>query len=369
MHVPFFEYSKLYAHHAGEYREAIDDVLSRGAFILQSDIDDFESRLAAYLGVQAAIGVGNCTDGLSIALRAVGIGPGDEVIAPSHTFVATIATIVSAGATPVLVDCGDDHLIDPAAAEAAISPRTSAIIPVSLNGRAAELPRIVDVADRHGLVVIEDAAQALGASVEGVFAGTAGKAGAFSFYPAKTLGAFGDAGAIVTSDPDVARYARIYHDHGRNHDSGQVEMWGINSRLDNLQAAILNVQLTNYESNVQRRREVAAMYQAGLGHLAQLRLPPAPSDGRHYDIFQNYEIEAVDRDALQASLKADDIGTIVQWGGSAVHQFAGLKLDFDLPYTEALFGRMLLLPMNQLLTNEQVEHVVDSVCRHYASTS
>src|SRR5574338_316202 len=196
--IPFFNYRGAFAAEEEAYVAIFRDIIRRGAFIQQQDLADFEARLAAYLGVGYAIGVGNATDGLIFALRAAGFGPGDEIIFPSHTMVATAAAIAHVGATPVAVDCGPDHLIDPTSAERHITPRTRGIMPVQLNGRTADMDAIEAIAKRHNLRIVEDAAQGLGSSFKGRKAGTFGVAAAFSFYPAKILGCFGDGGAVVT---------------------------------------------------------------------------------------------------------------------------------------------------------------------------
>jgi len=363
--VPFFNYSGAFVAHTEAYVAILRDVLRRGAFIQQQDLADFEAHLAAYLGVRHAIGVGNATDGLHMAFRAAGIGPGDEVIFPSHTMVASAASAVFCGATVVPVDCGADHLIAPEAVEAAITPRTRAILPVHLNGRTCAMAPILALAERHGLVVIEDAAQALGSKYRGRFAGTFGLAAAFSFYPAKILGCLGDGGAVVTNDDAVARKIRLLRDHGRN-EQGEVECWGFNSRLDNLQAAVLDFQFRDYNAVIARRRALAQRYDERLRDLPELRLPPAPdSDPDHFDVFQNYEIEAERRDELREYLKRHGVDTLIQWGGKAVHQFKGLGLRANLPATEALFRRCLMLPMNLTLSDEDVEYVCACIRAFY----
>jgi dTDP-4-amino-4,6-dideoxygalactose transaminase len=312
----------------------------------------------------------NATDALHLAVRAAGLGPGDEVIFSSHTMVATPASIHFAGATPVPVECGPDHLIDPASVEAAITRRTKAIMPTQLNGRTADMEALCGIADRHGLAIIEDAAQGLGSRFKGRCAGTFGLAACISFYPAKTLGCFGDGGCAITNDDEMYRKLRLLRDHGRD-DTGEVVMWGLNSRLDNLQAAILNHKLKNYDSCIARRREIAALYQAALGDVEGLRLPPAPDqDPDHFDIFQNYELEADRRDELRQYLRECGVGTLVQWGGKAVHQFPGLGFCQRLPYTEQLFQRLLMLPMNTSLSNDDVQYVCDCIRSFYqAQTS
>lgn len=364
--VPFFNYQKAFGAGEEDYVRIFRDVVRRGAFILQADVERFEQNLAAYLGVQHAMGLANCTDALIIALRAAGLGSGDEVIFPSHTMVASPSSVFFVGATPVPVDCGPDHLIDPADVERAVTKRSKAIMPVQLNGRTADMDAITDIAERNGLLIIEDSAQGLGSKFRDRFAGTFGVAGTFSFYPAKILGCMGDGGALVTDDAEMARKVRLYRDHGRNLQTGEVEMWGLNSRLDNLQAAILDFQFRDYQRVIDRRRALAALYQQRLGDVPQLVLPPAPgSEPDHYDTYQNYEIEAERRDALRAVLKERGVGTQTQWGGKAVHQFRALGFSQRLPNTERLFESCLMLPMNLTLADEEVHYVCDRIREFY----
>jgi dTDP-4-amino-4,6-dideoxygalactose transaminase len=363
--IPFFNYKGAFAAREEEFVEVFRDITRRGAFIQQRDLEAFEQHLADYLGIKHAIGVGNATDGLAFAWKAAGLNPNDEVILPSHTMVASAASVVHAGGVPVLVDCGDDHLIDPNAIEVAITSRTRAIMPVQLNGRVADMDRISAIAERHDLFILEDAAQALGARFNDRYAGTFGRAAAFSFYPAKVLGCFGDGGAVVTNDDDIAHRVRLLRDHGRS-DSGEVIEWGFNSRLDNLQAAILDLQLRDYQSAVAHRRSLASRYDEELAQLRQVELPPSPTfDSAHFDVYQNYEIEADRRDDLRNYLQANGVGTIIQWGGKAIHQFAALGFSVQLPRTERLFKRCLMLPMNTMVTEGDVEYVAATIRRFY----
>jgi len=363
--VPFFDYPHLFLSEMKELTAIFQDVATRGAFIMQEDLARFERNLAAYVGVKHAVGVGNATDGLIIALRAVGVGPGDEVIFSSHTMVATAAAIHFAGATPVPVECGTDHLIDPEAVELAVTTRTRAILPTQLNGRMADMRSLEAIAARFGLVIVEDAAQALGARFGGKSAGSFGAAAAFSFFPAKTLGCLGDGGAVVTNSDFVHRGVLELHDHGRGAD-GEIVSWGLNSRLDNLQAAILDFRLASYLTAIDRRRALARIYGARLGGIEQLILPPGPADDtEHFDVFQNYEIEAERRDDLRAFLKSRQIGSALPWGGKAVHQWPRLNFQVSLPFTEKLFERVLLLPLNLSLTDDHVHYVCDAIETFY----
>jgi len=363
--IPFFNYKAAFAADEEAYLAILSNIIRRGAFIQQRDLADFEQHLASYLGVKHAIGVGNATDGLIMAFRAAGLGSGDEVIFPSHTMVASPASAAHAGATPVPVDMGPDHLIDPDAIEAAITPRTRALLPVHLNGRTCAMDAILDIARRYDLLVIEDAAQALGSQYRGRFAGTFGLAAGISFYPAKILGCFGDGGAVVTNDDEIARKVRLLRDHGRNED-GEVECWGLNSRLDNFQAAVLDHQFGQYDRIIAHRRRVASAYDESLRDIQSLVLPAAPgADANHFDVFQNYELEADRRDDLRAYLKEREIGTLIQWGGKAVHEFAGLGFRQSLPRTERFFTRCLMLPMNMMVSEDDARYIAACIREFY----
>ena len=368
MQIPFFRYSHVFGQQREEVLRAALSIMDRGAFILQDEVRVFEERIAAFIGAKHAIGVANATDALELSLRAAGIGPGDEVIVPSHTFVASAASIKNAGGTPVLADCGPDHLVDPGSVEALVTPRTRAIMPVQLNGRVARMDSLQVIADKHRLLIIEDSSQGLGAKYRGKCAGTFGLAGVFSFYPAKVLGCFGDGGMVVTSDDTVAQKVRLMRDHGRSGHGGSVELWGRNSRLDTLHAAVMTVKLGAYPEEITRRRELAARYDAGLRTIRALTLPPSPGiETDHFDIFQNYEIETDRRDALRAHLEASGVKTIIQWGGKAVHQFPALGFKCTLPRTERLFERCFLLPMNTSLTDSEVDYICGIIRGFYGN--
>jgi dTDP-4-amino-4,6-dideoxygalactose transaminase len=364
--IPFFNYPALFASQEQELTKVMHDVMRRGAYILQKDLAEFEANLRKYLNVKFAYGVADGTNAIKIGLLAMGIGPGDEVIVPGHTYIASAAAVHFVGAKVVLCECGPDHLIDAASAERAITSRTKAIMPVQLNGRTTNMDRIGEVARKHGLQIIEDAAQGLGSKFRGRHAGTFGACGTFSFYPAKVLGCFGDGGGIVTNDPVIGEKLALLRDHGRDA-NGEVVAWGTNSRLDNLQAAVLDFKLRTFDKDLERRRHVARLYDRGLREVKELFLPPAPdADPAHHDIYQNYEIEAEQRDRLKQHLQDNGIRTIVQFGGKAVHQFSGLGFTgVSLPVTERLYTRALLLPMNTTLSDEDVAYVVAKIREFY----
>ena len=362
--VKYIDYPAQY----GKLREGIlrvvDETLAAGDVMLRHQLQDFEAHFAQFVGTKYAVGMGNCTESLQLSLHAAGVGPGDEVITVSHTMVATVAAIHHNGATPVLVDIVDDHNMDPEAVETAVTPSTKAIIPVHLNGRLCDMGRLMDIAQRNGLIVIEDAAQALGGTFNGTKGGALGLAGCFSFYPAKLLGAYGDAGMVVTNSEQMAKKLYLLRNHGRT-DDGDVAFWSFNSRMDNLHAAILDLKLNYLPGWIHRRRAIGHLYHSLLSDLPQLRLPPPPiEEGPYYDVFQNYEIEAESRDSLVQHLKQEGIEVLLPWGGRAVHQFTALGLAHyrdRLPRTEGLFQNVLMLPMHCELTDDQVTYVAQAI--------
>jgi UDP-2-acetamido-2-deoxy-ribo-hexuluronate aminotransferase len=363
--VPFFNYSQTFTRFEDELTEIILDVCRRGSFIMQQELLDFENNLARFAGSNHALGVANATDGLIIALRAANIGKGDEVIFCSHTMVATAASIAMVGAIPVPVEVGYGRTIDINSIEIAITPRTKAIMPTQLNGRVADMDSILAIAKSHNLLIIEDAAQALGARYKGIHAGTFGFASAISFFPAKVLGGFGDGGAVLCQESEA--YERLYRlrDHGRGSDREIVE-WSGNTRLDNLQAAVLDFKLKQYQTDIDRRRDIARKYTEQLNQINAIDLPPGPDENADYfDIYQNYELEAGSRDDLQTFLAERGIGTLQQWDGKAVHQWPKLGINASLPKTERFFTRCLMIPMNMAMTDDDVDYICETIRNFY----
>jgi len=370
MKVPFFRYPFVFEQDRALLAAALERVASSGAYIMQKDLRDFEERLAAYTGARDVVGVGNATDALEMIVRDAGIGPRDEVIVASHTFVATASGVVALGATPVFAEVGRDHLLDPDDVEARITPRTRALLVTQLNGRVADMDRFRALAEHHGLVLLEDSAQGIGARFDGRMAGTFGSGGVLSFYPAKVLGCMGDGGAILVMDEEAGHRFRRLRDHGRDPRTGEVERWGRNSRLDNLQAAVLLVKMERLDEEIEARRALARRYHANLNGVPGLLLPPPPDDGgRHFDTFQNYEVEADERDALRAHLSSRGVGTILQWGGKGVHQFPALGVACSLPRTEAVMARSFLLPLNTSVTLDEVDYVCEQVHAFYSAAA
>ena len=367
MKIPFFNYPDLYQSNKSDYDEIFSSIANKGAYILQNELSEFEVKLADYTGAKYAIGVANATDALQMAIMAWGDAQGKEFIFCSHTMVATASAIHFAGGIPVPIDAGEDHLIDCSKIRAAITDKTVAIVPTQLNGRVSNMDEINSIADEYNLVIFEDSAQALGAKYDGVMAGNFGIAGCISFYPAKILGCFGDGGAVLTNHKDIYEKLMLLRDHGRSEVTGDVELWGFNSRLDNLQAAILLRNFKDFDHIIDRRRSIANLYEDNLSIVHSIKLPPKPnSDTKYFDVYQNYEIEAENRDALKLYLSDGGIGTLVQWGGKAVHQFEKLNFNTSLPYTESLFKRMLMLPMNMTLTDEEVVYICNQIKEFYS---
>jgi dTDP-4-amino-4,6-dideoxygalactose transaminase len=366
--VKFVDYPEQWRRQRDELLPIIEDTIARGDLMLRQQLADFEDHLARFNGSAYAVGVSNCTDGLRMLAHALEVGPDDEVVTVAHTFIATMSPFVLRGAKPVFVDIGSDHLMNTDQLLGAITDRTRVVIPVHLNGRTVDMAAVAKAADSVGAVVIEDAAQALGATFDGRTAGTFGLASTYSFYPAKMLGAMGDAGAVLTDDAALAERMRQLRDHGRVTKS-EVDGWGFNCRLDNLQAAILDWRLTQLPAWIERRRAVARMYNSMLGDLEGIELPVGPDDDvRRVDVFQNYAVTTDQRDALVAHLRDDGIETLISWP-VPVHKQRGLGLDhWSLPNTERLCRRVLSLPMHAELEDWQVEYVASSVRRFFGAS-
>jgi dTDP-4-amino-4,6-dideoxygalactose transaminase len=364
--IPFFNYPYLFKSREDDFLNIFKEIGSRGAYILQKDLTDFEDKLAKFAGTKYAVGVANGTDAIWLALMSAGIGKGDEVIFASHTYIATAASIHFVGAIPVPADCKSDHMIDPDSVIKLITPKTKAIVPTQLNGRCCDMDSLSIIAKENNLIIIEDAAQGLGARFKGRGIGAYSKGATISFYPAKNLGCFGDGGGFVTNDKEMYDQYILLRDHGRNSD-GVFVRWGFNSRLDNLQAAILNYKIGYYESEIERRREIANIYQNRLCDVEEILLPPAPdSDLDYFDVYQNYEIEAEKRDMLKDYLKINGVGTLIQWNGQPDHSITSLGFSGKgLPYTEGMFKKCLMLPMNTALQDEDVNYVCDKINEFY----
>ena len=366
--IPFFNYPKLYLDNKSELDNIFQDVSSRGAFIMQKDLIEFEERLADYTGAKHALGVANATDGLQIGLMSKPMKEKGEIIISSHTMMATASSIHYAGYKPVPVDAGNDLMIDYDSIINNINDNTVAIMPTQLNGRTCDMDRILEIACKYNLEIFEDAAQALGSKFKDKCAGTFGVASAISFYPAKVLGCLGDGGGVLTNDTDVYEQMLLLRDHGRDMGTGEVLSWGFNTRLDNLQAAFLNYFMKSYDSVVTRRRDIAEKYNHGLKDIEELVLPEAPGNGNHFDIFQNYEIQAQNRDDLKSYLADNGVGSLVQWNGVAIHQLKRLGFNQNLTKTDKLFKEILMIPMNMFIDDQDVSYVIDKIKDFYTKS-
>lgn len=349
--------------HAVAIRAAVERFLTSATYILGPEVDAFEQEFAAFVGAPFCSGVANGTDALAIALRAVGVVPGDEVITVSHSAVATVAAIEQIGATPVFVDIEPaSRCLDPASLERLISPKTSAIIVVHIYGQPAALDAVISIAGRHSLKVIEDCAQAHGASLAGRNVGTWGDAAAFSFYPTKNLGALGDGGAVVSTSAETAEQVRILRQYGwRERYISAVP--GLNSRLDELQAAVLRAKLPSLGADNARRRVIAAAYRDAIDP-TKLIPPAVIADTVH--AMHLFVVESEQRDELRDFLHAQGVGTAVHYP-QAIHQqpaYIGRIRGGDrLPNTETLYRRIVTLPMYPELTDAQVETVAQALRR------
>lgn len=342
-----------------ELHAAVDRVISSGQFILGPEVEAFEQEFADYIGVQHAIGVNSGTDALVIGLRALGIGPGDEVITTPFTFVATAEAIAVAGAAPVFADINPDTFnIDPSAVEAAITPRTKAIIPVHLFGQSADMQALQAIADAHNLKIFEDVAQAVGGTYNGQMLGSIGHAGGFSFFPSKNLGAFGDAGLITTNDDDVAAQARMLRAHGSKRKYYN-ELHGYNSRLDAIQAAMLRVKLPHLDDWNTRRQQVAAIYNRELESAAGIVSPLSIRESGH--VYHQYTVRITARDRLlvQKHLKSAGISSAVYYPVPLhklpLYQSAG---QASYPNSETAAAEVLSLPISPSLDEASIRRIV-----------
>ena len=364
MKVPFVDLHAQYISIKSEIDEAIEHVISQSSFIGGHPVKYFEEEFSQWLGISHCISCGNGTDAIEILLRAFGIGQGDEVIVPAHSWISTSEAVSTLGATPIFVDTlPQTYTINPEGIREKISKRTKAIVPVHLFGLPAEMDEILDIANEFNLKVLEDCAQAHGAKYKGKMVGTMGHAGSFSFYPGKNLGAYGDAGAMVTNDPTIAERARMIANHGQKK-KHQHMFEGRNSRLDGLQAAILRVKLPHLGEWITLRREKADMYSDLLKDSA-LELPSVPSDYKHS--FRLYVIQlpdSLDRD--QAKLELNDKGIEV-----AIHYPTALPFleaysareyqEDDYPVAAAMSKNILSLPIYPEITDKQQRFVCASL--------
>lgn len=367
--IPWASPKAQYRIHKDAIQAAIARVLDSGVYVLGDEVESFEGAFAAYCGVGHAVGVGNGTDALILALKALGIGQGDEVITVSHTALATVAAIIAAGATPVLVDVEPVlYTIDPAGIEEAISPRTKAIVAVHLYGQPADMEVIGGIARRHGLSLVEDCAQAAGARYRDRRVGSLADIGCFSFYPTKNLGAIGDGGMVTSADSALAARVRRLRQYGWN-ELRKTEEVGLNSRLDALQAAILHAKLPSLDADNTRRAAIAERYRYALSGLP-LTTPSSRPTTSH--VFNLYVCTCDDRDALMAHLARHAIGSAVHYPVPA-HRHGGyaerVRVSKALLVTDQLAARILSLPIYPELTDADVDRVITAIHEHYGKAT
>lgn len=363
MKIPFVDLHIQYEQHKQEIDAALQRVIEKTAFVGGNNnpfVKEFEEKFAEYCGAAFCASCGNGTDSLEILLKCFGIGEGDEVIVPALTWISTSESVSTVGATPVFVDAHPDfYTIDPKKIEEKITPRTKAIMPVHLYGLPAPMDEIMDIAKAHNLIVIEDAAQAHGALYKGKRVGTIGHAGSFSFFPGKNLGAYGDAGGIVTNDSAVAEKFRMIANHGqiKKHDH---RMEGRNSRMDGIHAAVLSTKLPHLEPWTQKRIERVELYNQLLKETPVV-LPTAPDDVRH--VYHLYVVQVENRDAVYAKMREKDIEVLIHYPNALpfLLPYKEKHRSEDFPVAHTLTQKILSLPLYPEITDDQIRYVVSSL--------
>lgn len=368
MRVPFSYLDRQFAD-IDAYLADVRELVLSGDFTLGKPLLEFEQRFADYCGLPHAVGVGSGTDALMLSLKILGVGPGDEVITTTTTFVATVGAIAMAGATPVFVDSEDGFVIDPERIEAAITPRTKAIMPVHYTGNMADMPAIMRIAEKHNLLVVEDACQSIGASIDGKPAGSWGATACFSVHPLKNLNVWGDGGLILTRDGDLAERLRLFRNHGLvNRD--EVAMFGHNSRLDTLQAVIGNRLINEVGFITARRIEVARQYDGAFADLAPMVRVPVRRPGVKH-VFHLYVLRVERRDELLRFLNERGVEAKVHYPIPMHLQEASARLGYkagDFPKAEADAKSIITLPAHQHLTAAEIDHTIGQVRAFYGKS-
>jgi dTDP-4-amino-4,6-dideoxygalactose transaminase len=360
--IPILDLTRQYRAIKDEIDRAVLDVLAAGVYINGPNVRALEDEIARYAGTQHAVGLNSGTDALHLALRALDIGPGDEVITTPFTFVATTEAIGMVGATPVFADIDPRTFnLDPSSIERAVTPKTRAILPVHLYGLMSGMDEVLAIAGRHGLPVVEDCAQAIGAQWEGRPAGSVGTIGCFSFFPSKNLGAYGDGGMLVTDDAEIAGRVKRLRAHGAAVKYYHDEL-GVNSRLDEIQAAILRVKLRHLDAWIDARRASAARYAASLGKLSAVEMPSAPASSRH--VYHQYTVRVGEREAVARALEQRGIQTMIYYPVplhlQAVHASLGYGMG-DFPEAETAAIEVLSLPMFPELEDAEIDRTVEAL--------
>ncbi len=363
-------YRRYYKAHRNEILSAIDRCFALGNFVLRKDVLEFEEKLADFTGTKYAVGVNSGTDALKLSYKALGCGPGDEVITVGHTFIASIEEIVHLGAKPILIDVGEDGLMDVSRIEGAITKKTVGIVPVHLSGKVCDMDEIMRIAKKYELWVVEDACQALGAYWGNKKAGSIGNTGCFSFISPKTLGGAGDGGGIVTNDKKLYEKLRLMRNHwnitqgalhGFQPKTPKIMDWGYNSRLDNIQAAILNIKFKYYPDMLRRRRAIGMMYNKGLKNLPCVL--PVQQSGQ---IYQEYILKIKDMGKFKKYMDERGVELLVR-DTIPNHKLKGLGMEhFKLPITERIATESVRLPTYPELTDQEVFYVIECIKEFYA---
>ncbi len=364
-HVPYVDLAAQWRSEKASLLPIIESVLASGQYILGEEVETFERNIAALVGTKHCVAVNSGTDALMMALAAVGVRPGDEVITPPNSFVASTAAVAHLGARPVFIDVLPDQNMDPGALEAAITPKTRAIMPVHLTGRVCRMDEIVAVADRHGIPIVEDAAQSVGSRYLGRMSGSWGAIGCFSAHPLKNLPAIGDGGYLTTDSDEMAQFARLYRNHGLV-DRATVVRFGAVSRMDSLKAAVLNFRLTLLDDVTRARRSNADLYRRLLAD-TPLNIPDESPD--EFNSYHTFVVQCPRRDELKEFLHARGIGTSIHYPIPIHLQPASAHLGHGVgsfPVTEEQAGRILSLPIHQHLAIADIEHVAAAIAAFYS---
>ncbi len=364
--IPFYDYTYNYKENSLNLKNIFHKVCSKGSYILQDELLKFENEIRKYTQAKYVLGVGNATDAMQMFLMCSKIKKNSEIIISSHTMVATASSVYFAGYKPVPVEFGEDLLIDPDSIEKSITSKTKAILVTHLNGRTCNMDKILKICNKYKLLLFEDAAQALGSKFKGKHAGTFGLASAISLYPAKILGCFGDGGLILTNNKNLYLKLHKIRSHGINEKTKNIDYWGFNSRLDNIQAAFLSYFFKNHDKNIFKRRELAKVYHQELYNLKKVILPPLFNDKVNYDIFQNYEIICEKRNELKSFLNKKGIGTLIQWSGIRTNNLDLPNISKKKLKSDNNFKKLLLLPMNISLNKKNIKDVCREIKKFYS---
>ena len=372
--VPYVDLGRQFKPLQKEYVREFKKVMSRGDFILRNDVKKFEKKIAKFLGVKYVVGVNSCTDALILSLGSIGLKRNSEVISVANTYVATLAAISHVGAKPILADVSNDHNIDADKIENLITKKTKAIVPVHLNGRPCDMDRIMKIARKYNLIVIEDAAQSFGAKYKNKLVGTFGTAGCFSLHPMKSLGGAGDGGFVATNNKKL--YEKIFR--FRNHGQGKrkngrfevlrydIEHFGFCTRLDNLQAAIVNTKLRLFKYYIQKRRKIASTYSGALKNLP-LVLPSSYENNKFFNVYNSYVIRTLKQKELFKFMRNNKIEVNINWP-KPLYRYKCLELrNKILPNTERICKEMISLPIFPEMSSKEVNFVVNSIKKFFRS--